>query len=50
MGRKQLPSCLLDEFSDSPAVLQKLRFQRFPELLFIEKCTIDALLFTLGTE
>ncbi len=50
MCRKQLPSCLLDEFSDSPAVLQKLLFQSTPELLFFEKCTIDALLFTLSAE
>lgn len=50
MSRKQLPSGLLDELSNNPAVLQKLRFQNFPELLFFEKCTIDALLFPPGAE
>lgn len=50
MSRKQLPSSLLEELSNNPAVLQKLGFQSFPELLFFEKCTIDALMFTLGAE
>jgi len=50
MSRKQLPSSLLDELSNIPAVLQKFRFQSFPELLFFEKCTIDTLLFPQGAE